>query len=276
VLPPGRVVSARKPAAMRNWMTVPMTVVDTVFKALAPACPDRVLAGHHADLNISGAFGFVDPATGGLYPGSFEGMGVIGGGFGAKCDEDGVSATICLNDGDTHNSPVEAKEAKGPLVVVRRELRPDSGGAGRFRGGLGVVQECEALVAAMYQAQVERTRCAPWGLLGGRDGLPNAVALRRRDGSLERFDTGKVRPCRLEAGDRWIAEVGGGGGVYDPLDRPADQVLADVRAGYVSARSAREDYGVVVVPNGRSVDLDAAATARLRVRPHTTSRGESE
>ncbi len=264
VLPPGRVISATKPSAMRFWMTVPMTVVDTIFKALAPACPDRVLSGHHADLGIGSAFGFVDPVTGALSSAGFGEMGLVGGGFGATAGGDGMSATVCSNDGDTHNTPVEASESKAPVVVLRRQLRQDSGGPGRFRGGLGCVQEAETLVPAMYQAQVERTVCAPWGLLGGRDARPNRVAIRRSDGTLETFDSGKVRPLRLEPGDSWITEMGGGGGFYDPLERDPERVLADVRAGYVSIESARRDYGVVVTGSGRSLGIDRAATGQLR------------
>jgi N-methylhydantoinase B len=175
-----------------------------------------------------------------------------------------MSATVCVNDGDTHNTPVEASEAKAPVVCVRRALRPDSGGPGRFRGGLGVVQEIEMLAPAMYQAQVERTQCPPWGLLGGKDALPNGVAVRRADGSLERFPSGKVNPLRLDEGDSYITEVGGGGGFWSPLARDPARVLADVRAGYVSLASAQRDYGVVIHQHGRRFELDLPATRALR------------
>ena len=110
VIPDGRVISATRPAPMRWWMTFPMTVIDTVFKALAPAIPDRVIAGHHADLMMCVMHG-IDPRTGRFYIGA---MGPCGGGWGAKRDEDGVSATICMNDGDTHNTPVEMMESRFP------------------------------------------------------------------------------------------------------------------------------------------------------------------
>ena len=79
VLPPGRVVSATKPAAVRQ-MAVPMTVVDTIFKALAPACPERVLAGHHPTLTSGGTYGYIDPVTGAIQP-SGGGVGLAGGGW---------------------------------------------------------------------------------------------------------------------------------------------------------------------------------------------------
>jgi N-methylhydantoinase B len=268
VLPPGRVISATKPAPIRWWMTIPMTVVDTIFKALASACPQRVAAGHHADLCAAGVYGFVDPSGGISLRGdtSGGGVGLAGGGWGAKCDEDGMSATVCLNDGDTHNAPVEAAEAKAPILCTTRALRRDSGGPGRFRGGLGVVQQVEVLVPAMYQAQVERTICAPWGLDGGKDGLPNRIGITRRDGGVERYPTGKLAQVRLEAGDGFITEVGGGGGFGSPLERPSELVLADVRAGYVSLEAAERDYGVVIRRSGRRLELDRSATVALRSR----------
>ena len=113
IVPPGRVVSATRPAPMRWWMTYPMTIVDTIFKALAPAIPDRVIAGHHADLLVATCHG-INPRSREFFIANF---GPLGGGWGAKQREDGVSATVCINDGDTHNSPNEQVEAKFPLVV---------------------------------------------------------------------------------------------------------------------------------------------------------------
>ena len=140
VLPPGRVVSAVKPAAMRMWMTYPMTIVDTIFKALAPALPDQVIAGHHADL-VVGRINGRRPKDDSFY--IYLG-GLIGGGWGAKYNSDGRNAVIAMNDGDTHNGPSEQVEAKYPLLVERYCLRPDSGGAGKFRGGLGAEQVVQA------------------------------------------------------------------------------------------------------------------------------------
>ncbi|MDE3077579.1 MAG: hydantoinase B/oxoprolinase family protein, partial [Chloroflexota bacterium] len=263
VLPPGRVVSASKPAAVRMWMTIPMTIVDTILKAAAQACPERVPAGHHADLGTSYIYGYVDPKTGNLAAGVGVGVGLAGGGWGAKRDEDGMNATVCLNDGDTHNSPVEASEAKGPIVCRQRALRRDSGGAGEFRGGLGVAQEVETLVPALYHSQVDRTVCPPWGLAGGKDGLPNRISIRRKDGAVERFPNGKVTN-RLEAGDSYLVELGGGGGFSSPLARPPERVLADVCAGYVSLEAAKRDYGVVIGQRGRRFELEEEATRALR------------
>ena len=129
ILPAGRVVSAVKPAPLKLWMTIPMTIVDTVFKALAPAIPDRVAAGHHADLGIPQMHGYLAEQRRLFIVSS----GPIGGGWGAKASEDGMSAVVCINDGDTHNSPVEMLETKNPIRIDHFRLVEDSGGAGRYR-----------------------------------------------------------------------------------------------------------------------------------------------
>jgi N-methylhydantoinase B len=237
ILPPGRVVSATKPAAMRWWMTIPMTVVDTIFKALAPAIPQQAIAGHHADLCV-GSINGTDPRSGRLF---FGAIPLIGGGWGAKHDSDGMSATVCLNDGDTHNSPVEASELRMPILVEHYELRPDSGGPGRFRGGLGVSRRVRALAPMNLNTQIERTMCPPWGLAGGGAGAPNRVRIIRRDGTENAFSNGKVQD-RLDKGDAVLIDAGGGGGYGDPRERAPESIAADIRSGYISREAAVRDY----------------------------------
>ncbi len=260
ILPPGRVVSAMKPAPVRVWHTVPMTVCDTLFKALAEACPERTIAAHYADLCIVNPHGF-DAETGRFF---FAHIGHPGGGWGAKSDEDGMNATVALNDGDTHNSPVEATEAKSPILIEQRALRQDSGGAGKYRGGLGVAQQTHVRNQASIYSRMERTICAPWGLHGGKAALANRVSIVRQDGTVKRFPTGKFNPTELAEGDGFLVETAGGGGFWDPLDRPPEKVLADVRSGYVSVEAARRDYGVAITQHGRRFELDGAATVELR------------
>jgi N-methylhydantoinase B len=239
ILPPGTVVSALHPAPYRVWMTYPMTVVDTIFKALAPAIPDRVIAGHHADLltaNING----IHPRDGRLW--LYLG-GLIGGGWGAKSDEDGMNGTICMNDGDTHNGPSEQVENKFPLLVHRYALREDSGGAGRWRGGLGTEVEVEALAPINYMTRSDRVVNPPWGLAGGKHAKGNRIAIRRQNENETIFPGGKV-DTRLAKGERYIMSSGGGGGFGDPRERPLEALRRDVRQGYVSLESAWKDYGV--------------------------------
>jgi len=268
VLPPGRVVSATKPAPVRTWMTVPMTVSDTIFKALASAANDSLLAGHHADLAAPRVFG-LDPKSGRAF--HFPPM-LSGGGWGALSDADGQSATFCINDGDTHNTPVEAGEGRAPIFVSYRRLRQDSGGPGKFRGGLGVAQEVRLLAPGNVLSAMERTLCPPWGLHGGQAASPNRFSVVRQDGAAERFATGKTPGhVALKAGDGFLVEVGGGGGYWNPVERDPERVLADVRSGYVSLEAARRDYGVVIRQNNRQFQIDLVATEKLRKQSETVT-----
>ena len=223
-------VSALKPAAMRLWMTYPMTIIDTIFKALAPAIPEHIIAGHHADL-VVGRINGRRPKDDSFY--IYLG-GLIGGGWGAKHDSDGRNSTIAMNDGDTHNGPSEQVEAKYPLLVERYALRPDSGGAGRFRGGLGCEQVVQARHDIRFNSQMDRVKCKPWGLEGGLSGLGNGVAIHRFGKTEEqRFHNGKALNQVLHAGDAYVLRSGGGGGFGSPLDRDLASLARDVRCGYV-------------------------------------------
>ena len=258
IIPPGRIVSAERPAAMRSWMTFPMTIVDAVFKALAPAIPERVAAGHHADL-VMGRMNGIDPRENTLFIGA---IGPTGGGWGAKHNEDGMPATVCLNDGDTHNSPSELMEVNYPIVIERHALIPDSGGAGRHRGGLGIEYVVQARSPLNFNSQADRANCEPWGLEGGRAGRGNRVGLRVNGEPGPDFANAKLFWKRIETGDAFIVNSGGGGGFGSPLERPAETVLDDVRQGYVSPEAARVLYGVAIDPE--TLELDAEATERIR------------
>jgi N-methylhydantoinase B len=258
IIPAGRVVSATRPAPMRWWMTFPMTVVDTIFKALADVVPDMVIAGHHADL-VTAALHGISPVDNRFFIGV---IGPLGGGWGAKSTEDGVSVTVCINDGDTHNSPTEQIEAKYPILVEKYALRQDSGGAGRTRGGLGAEYVVQPLSPMTLDATVERSRCKPWGLRGGLDAEGNSISIRTGDAWNHDYPNAKFTNLRLRKGDAFMIRSGGGGGFGDPKTRDAEKVAMDVREGYVSRESAEQLYGVVVDPE--SGEVDRKRTARLR------------
>ena len=259
--PPGRVVSAVRPAPMRSWMTIPMTVVDTIFKALAPAIPDRVIAGHFADLGNATLFGFV-PDEGRMI---ITSTGPIGGGWGAKLTEDGVSATVCINDGDTHNSPVELMETKYPIVYEKFGLVEDSGGAGRYRGGLGSESEVRLRKDLNLSTRIERMHCRPWGLEGGKDGYGNRVELNMVGVKNPEMANAKVFTAQLKAGDIFVVRGGGGGGFGPPWERPPEKVREDVRQGYVTLDSAKSNYGVVLDPDTLEIDHNSSETLRAQL-----------
>ena len=239
ILPKGTVVSALHPAPMRVWMTYPMTVIDTIFKALSQAIPDLVIASHHADLMIANVNG-IHPQDGKLW--IYTG-GLIGGGWGAKSNEDGVNVTVCMNDGDTHNGPTEQVENKFPLLVQYYQIREDSGGAGEFRGGLGAQVEVTALTTINCQTRIDRVNNKPWGLKGGLSALGNVVGVKAKNGDLKMYSTGKVN-VRLTAGESYVLYSGGGGGFGKPTKRDRKSVLKDIEMGYVSKEKAKELYGV--------------------------------
>jgi len=272
IVPPGRVISATRPAPMRWWMTFPMTVIDTVFRAMANAIPDRVIAGHHADLCVSLVHG-IDPRDGKFF---LAHMGPLGGGWGAKRGEDGVSGTVCINDGDTHNSPREQIETKYPLLVERYALIPDSGGPGRHRGGLGCETVVQALTDVTLNASIDRAHCLPWGLMGGLEATGNQVLLRRGgEWDKERVNA-KVLTAQLKRGDAYALRSGGGGGYGSPLERAPEAVAHDVRQGYVSLASARDYYGVVLDPDSLAVDAEATAAERAALAPVHRARVENQ
>ena len=137
-------------------MTIPMTIVDTIFRALAPALPDRVAAGHHADLCVGTIHG-INPRTGRFFVGS---RNPPGGGWGATAGSDGMSAVVCINDGDTHNAVIEALEAKYPVVVERYALGQTR--AARANGGAVWAWNCGC---------AHRRRCEPTCTSSARNAL---------------------------------------------------------------------------------------------------------
>ena len=187
----------------------------------------------------------------------------MGGGWGAKHNEDGMCATVCLNDGDTHNAPCEQTEAKFPVLIERYALRQDSGGAGCFRGGLGVEKVVRARSAFTLNTHMERVHCRPWGLAGGLEGAGNRVTLRIDGKELGEFPSGKVSSRSLKPGDAFTLLSGGGGGFGPPHGRDLQRVAHDVRQGYVSREAARGLYRAEIDDEGTP---DMERTRRLRPR----------
>jgi N-methylhydantoinase B len=138
------------------------------------------------------------------------------------------------------DTPAEFLEASYPLRVLSAELRPNSGGAGKFRGGLGTVKVIEILAPCTLTVYFERTKCPPWGLNGGREGTPGFVEIHRAGLPVERKLKGDVS---LEAGDRVHIIAGGGGGFGPPKERNQELVRADLERGMITAEHASREYG---------------------------------
>ena len=151
---------------------------------------------------------------------------------------------------------------KFPLVVERYSLIPDSGGAGRYRGGLGLERVVRARVPMTFNSQIERAHCKPWGLEGGGEATGNEVAVRTGGKWKTDFPNAKVLVAYLEPGDAFRMRSGGGGGYGAPFERPVAAVEEDARQGYISVAAAKDSYGVVLDPETFAADM--AATERLR------------
>jgi N-methylhydantoinase B len=188
---------------------------------------------------------------------------IEGGGWGARPWEDGESASVSVCQGDVRNAPIETIELKAPVIVDTRSLRNDSGGAGRYRGGLGIVTQMTSLIEGRWSASnAGRRLCPPWGLAGGKPGAASRNFVKASGEN----DFKQLDPLRLLSGPKTSVRVAtaGGGGWGDPLDRDPENVLEDVRNEFVSIESARDDYGVVIAP--ATMTLDAGATAALRAK----------
>ena len=235
ILPEGKLLNARPPAALGLWSIPLPTVIDTILKSLAPALPDRIPAAHKGDMGGCSFSGFRADGR------RFLLMNIFGGGWGGRPREDGESASVSICQGDVRNAPVELQEIQYPFLIERFALRRDSGGAGRYRGGLGVELTYRALAKTVTNVNCERTKDPPWGLNGGMPGTVNEAVLIRCDGTEQKLL--KATGVPMEPGDRLIFRTAGGGGWGSPNLRDPRAVAADVAQGYVSADAARRDYG---------------------------------
>jgi N-methylhydantoinase B len=256
-VPPGTVFSAEPPAATGWYYEGAAFANDLLWKALAPVCSDRLGAGSYTSLCASYVVGR-DASTDELFVLAEPNVG----GWGGSALGDGESALIATTDGDTYNFPVEVVESRFPVLVERYELVVEPGaGAGSQRGGLGVVREYRVHGArdAYGYGSLGLSERRPWALDGGREGSNNFLEY-VRGGAAERH--GRVTRVDLADGDLVRNVTGTGGGFGDPRLRDPALVQEDVRDGYVSVVSARDDYGVALDPAGLEVDEDE--TRRLR------------
>jgi N-methylhydantoinase B len=216
-----------------------------------------------------------DPATGAGYIAD----DLPPGGWGGTSVGDGMNATYCRHGNCMDLSP-EMAELIYPVRYERRELIPDSGGPGRFRGGLGIRETFVPLEhATTCGIETSRSKSGPPGVNGGHRGRPGR-SLRNYGRAGEevlggwagdewRICTFSNRP--LAANESFTNEAPGGGGYGDPLEREVEQVLADVRDGYVSPLCARSRYGVAIRTQNDDYEVDEDETARLRSEQPSSS-----
>jgi len=235
VLPPGKLLSAKRPAPIGGWSLSLPTVLDTIIRALAPVLPERIPAAHKGDMGGYAIFG-THPKTGRRY----VCQNIIGGGWGGRPFEDGASSAVSMCQGDVKNTPVELQELYYPLLYECHAFRPDSGGAGKFRGGIGVEVRVRPLHDMLVSRNTDRIKCPPWGLFGGAEGKTNATFI-QRNGKQETL-AGKFSHMLVHPGETVTFLTAGGGGYGAPPERDASAVKRDVALGYVSGEKARQDY----------------------------------
>lgn len=235
VAPPGCFFNPVPPAALGGRALMNQRIVELIFGALAQAMPERVCAASGQWVNP--IFGGTDPGTGR----PFIFYDYVMAGVGARAAKDGVDAISPVVS--VENIPVEAQEARNPIVVERYELIPDSGGAGRLRGGLGVRKDIRVLADDVVLSNLtDRHVFAPYGLDGGGDGTLGSIVL--NPGTAEERRLHSKERVRLERDDVVSFRCAGSGGVGAAAERPRDKVAADVREGLVTPAAARRDYGL--------------------------------
>ena len=259
ILPPGSLVNPRPPAPVSCRTATIKRIADTILGALVKALPGRMPAANSGTLLVM-AFGGTAPETGR----PFVASELAAGGMGARPRKDGIDV-IETDVSNCMNIPVEALELNFPLRIRRAGLWPDSAGAGRFRGGLGLEKVFEATTTDLTVShRGERFSTAPWGLFGGRPARNGRAFVVRKDGSREEVRSKQM--LTLRPGDQLWEYVAGGAGYGDPLERDPDLVLADVLDRKVSPEVAKADYGVVLLSSGTAMDYDATQACRAALR----------
>ena len=231
-------LNPRFPAPVNTYNPTVHALVDALFAALAPIVPGKVRADGGGSRSI--IIGGRSTYTGQGYV-QYE---LLAGGGGARATKDGASA-ITVNQSNARIAPIEIIESEFPTRIVRFELIADSGGPGIFRGGLGVRREYLNLADARFSIRSMKHVIPPRGMAGGHDGRPGDIWINPDTDHAKRLPT-RYADYPLHEGDVFRLDSPGGGGYGDPLARPPERVLADVREGLVSADAAEREYGVVL------------------------------
>lgn len=274
IAPEGNLYHATYPApTFTIWPAI--LGIDVVFKAVSQGMPERIPASSGGDVCSVAIYGR-DPDTGHIFlDATNEGCG-----WGGFRTHDGENGLMHISECAIRNTPVEVFEARAPVRFEQYQLRQDSGGPGRHRGGLGVRRDYRLLDTVNAFTTIMKTRQEGWGLEGGEPGSKNAIVLDDLEddwsdrltlfvdnndlyeSKSDRKYTGLFRG-ELKAGELLSDRTGGGGGYGDPFERDPEAVRNDVVDGYVSRAAARERYGVAVTETG---ELDHKKTAELRSR----------
>jgi N-methylhydantoinase B len=263
ITPEGTIFTAPRPSAVSVHWEYKSILGDMIYQALAEQLPGRIPAGHQLSVCASIIDGkradgeywlVVEPQLGG---------------WGATAYADGQQGQHPVGNGETYNLPMEVIETRYPIRMERYGFDTEHpAGAGRHRGGLGVVKEYRILnpTGANVTATFGRHHRPPWGVAGGEDGSPNRIEIVPAGQETPSIRTGTLARFPLAHGDlvRFITATGGGWG--DPCTRDSEEVAADVKNGYITVDTARRSYGVVLDPVTLAVDETATTQARNELR----------
>jgi N-methylhydantoinase B len=253
IAPEGTVVNVSMPGASSMRGVTGFRMTDAVFGALAGLLPDRVLAAGEGGNTLVIIGGQREDRSPYVF---YE---LLSGTWGARPDRDGNDG-LCNPANVASNIPIEQAESEYPVRVLQYGLLEDSGGAGRFRGGMGIVREWELLAGEAHLAiRSDRRDHLPYGLYGGKSATGSMNVLRHSD-SDEVLPT--MISTTMKAGEVIYHRQAGGGGFGDPLERGAEAVARDVKNGRVSLTKAEEAYGVIVEADTFGVDVDCTRVLR--------------
>jgi len=241
-LPKGSIVNANSPAPVNARGATIKRIVDTIFGALAQAIPERIPAASSGEVRSLGWGGVDENGNSWVY------REVFVGGSGGRSTKNGIDV-IDTDITNVMNNPVEAAEMEAPMRIHQLQIREDSAGPGRYRGGFGCHKQFEMLAGATFSHRSERKDTPPWGVQGGKPGTTGTVEITRASGEVETEHPSKFI-ASLDEGDVIDMFTPGGGGYGSPLKRPVEEVQADVQREKLSRESAKTKYGVFIGEDG--------------------------
>ncbi len=253
----GLVTRPLPPAGVTARSQVMTKITEAMLKAMSQVVPHKVVAGSHGQACTCSFMG-IHPETGRR----FSYIEIQGGGAGARPDKDGPDGQD-LHLGRFLNTPVEAAEIENPVMIERYEFIPDSGGAGKYRGGLSLRRDIRFFTEVTWARYSDRQKFAPQGLFGGKEGTRGGFLLNPQTDKEEKAKSKGV--SQLKAGDVLSIRLPGSGGYGPPWERDPEMVRWDVLNNKVSRKSAREDY-FVVLSDDLTINKEETEALRRKVK----------
>ncbi|KAJ3439178.1 putative 5-oxoprolinase (eurofung)-related [Anaeramoeba flamelloides] len=244
ICPEKTIFSAQKPAPVSTYWETMIFASDLVWKALAPVVPERLTCGHF--LSVCGTI------LAGVHPDTKLPYILVepqAGGWGSNKNKDGENGVVCIGDGETYIIPIEVCEMRYGCRVKEfcLDICEENYGAGKKRGGRGLKRSYEITSEDCWvTATFGRNKFLPWGASGGIQGSPNYIVVKYLNDRLPQSSFGKCARLHLKKGDIIELYTGTGGGYGNPLERPVEDILEDIKDGYITLKSAERDYGIII------------------------------